>query len=100
MPNYPHIQRYYSARQELIEFGGSDSELNIRPAFQNCLAAYCGERKDRVIDLLKRVCDVSVRTMGIVDRMAYWEGDELIVFDDRENDELDMLAMSQWADET
>lgn len=37
MPNYPHIAAYYARRQELVEFGGSDNELNIRPAFQNCL---------------------------------------------------------------
>ena len=29
--------------------------------------------KERVIDLLKRVCTVSVRTMEIVDGMAYWD---------------------------
>ncbi len=43
--------------------------------------------KEQVIDLLKRVCTVSVQTMGIVDRMAYWDGDELIVFGDRDQDE-------------
>ena len=48
MPNYPHIQRYYEDKRRLIEFGGSDSELNIRPAFQNCLAAYCAEHRERL----------------------------------------------------
>ena len=47
MPDYPHIERYHVELTQLIEFGGSDSELNIRPAFQNCLAAYCGDRKER-----------------------------------------------------
>ena len=47
MPDYPHIERYHADLTQLIEFGGSDSELNIRPAFQNCLAAYCGDRKER-----------------------------------------------------
>ena len=56
--------------------------------------------KERVIDLLRRVCTVSVRTMDVVDGMAYWEDGSLIVFDDRENDEMAMLALSQWADET
>ena len=28
--------------------------------------------KEQVIDLLKRVCTVSVRTMEIVDKMAHW----------------------------
>ena len=47
MPDYPHIERYHAELTQLIEFGGSDSELNIRPAFQSCLAAYCGDRKER-----------------------------------------------------
>ena len=32
--------------------------------------------KERVIDLLKRVCTVSVRTMDIVDGMAYWDDED------------------------
>ena len=48
MPAYPHIEHYYAAKQELIDYGGSDSELNIRPAFQNCLAAYCGEHREKL----------------------------------------------------
>ncbi len=55
--------------------------------------------KEQVIDLLKRVCTVSVKTMEIVDGMAYWEGDKLVVFGDRETDELAMLAWSQWNSE-
>ena len=48
MPSYPHIEAYYAAIQQLIEYGGSDSELNIRPAFQNCLAAYCGNHREKL----------------------------------------------------
>ena len=48
MPTYPHIERYRADLQELIEFGGSDSELNIRPAFQNCLAAYCTDHREKL----------------------------------------------------
>ena len=48
MPTYPHIEHYYAAKRELIEYGGSDSELNIRPAFQSCLAAYCGEHREKL----------------------------------------------------
>ena len=48
MPDYVHIERYYADLNQLIEFGGSDSELNIRPAFQNCLAAYCAEHRERL----------------------------------------------------
>ena len=31
MPSYPHIEQYRTKLQELIEFGGSDNEENIRP---------------------------------------------------------------------
>ena len=51
--------------------------------------------KERVIDLLRRVCTVSVQTMEIVDGMAYWEGDQLIVFGDRDKHELAMLGLSE-----
>ena len=33
--------------------------------------------KERVIDLLRRVCTVSVRTMDVIDDMAYWDDDKL-----------------------
>ena len=49
MPALPHIDRYYASLAELIEIGGSDNELNIRPAFQNCLAAYCAAHRDRLV---------------------------------------------------
>ena len=35
------------------------------------------DHKDRVIDLLRRVCTVSVKTMAVVDSMAYWEDGQL-----------------------
>ena len=41
--------------------------------------------KEQVIDLLRRVCAVSVRTMEVVDDMAIWEDDgNLLVFGDRD----------------
>ncbi len=49
MPAYPHIEQYYSKLDELVEFGGSDSEQNIRPAFQNCLDAYCRDHRERLV---------------------------------------------------
>ena len=49
MPSHPYIERYYEDKQRLIDFGGSDSELNVRPAFRNCLAAYCAARKERLV---------------------------------------------------
>ncbi len=49
MPSYPHIERYHAYLGELIEAGGSDNELNIRPAFQNCLSAYCNDHRERLI---------------------------------------------------
>ena len=49
MPALPNIERYYASLAELIEVGGSDNELSIRPAFQNCLAAYCAAHRDRLV---------------------------------------------------
>ena len=48
MPAYPHIERYQSELNRLLEYGGSDSELSIRPAFQSCLDAYCREHKEKL----------------------------------------------------
>ena len=48
MPTHPHIHRYHRELAQLIEFGGADNEENIRPAFQNCLAAYCADHSERL----------------------------------------------------
>ncbi len=78
MPAYPHIEHYHSALRELIEYGGSDSELNIRPAFQNCLAAYCGEHRERLALVPElpvksgAVPDGTVKDALRMDR-GYWE---------------------------
>ena len=55
--------------------------------------------KERVIDLLMRVCTVSVATMDVVDDMAYWRNGRLLVFGDREEDELGLLSWAQWFNE-
>ena len=57
------------------------------------------DHKERVIDLLQRVCTVSVGTMDVVDDMAYWKGDKLIVFGDRDKHEWAMLGLSRWFNE-
>ena len=49
MPTYTHIETYYSKLQELVQFGGSDNELNIRRAFENCLDAYCRDHKEKLV---------------------------------------------------
>ena len=49
--------------------------------------------KEEVIDLLRRVCEVSARTMEIVDGMAYWEDGYLIVFGDRDKHEWTMMGL-------
>ena len=54
------------------------------------------DHKERVIDLLRRVCTVSVNTMDVVDGMAYWDGDNLVVFGDRDQEEYATLSASQW----
>ncbi len=78
MPAYPHIQLYRDELSRLVEFGGSDSELNIRPAFQNCLAAYCREHRERLalVPELRAVNNVIPDgTVKDTLRMArgYWE---------------------------
>ena len=52
--------------------------------------------KEQVIDLLRRVCTVSVKTMEVVDAMAYWEDGNLIVFGDRDKHEWETMALSEW----
>ena len=49
MPTYDHIKRYRADLDRLIEFGGSDNEQSIRPAFQNCLDAYCRQHRERLM---------------------------------------------------
>ena len=74
---YPHIQRYREELDRLIEAGGSDSELNIRPAFQNCLAAYCDAHKEKLtlVPELRVGTVVPDGTVKDTLRMArgYWE---------------------------
>ena len=78
MPSYPHIEAYYARHRELVEFGGSDNELNIRPAFQNCLDAYCREHKEKLVLIPELKATGNVIPDGTVKdtlRMArgYWE---------------------------
>ena len=77
MPNYPHIDQYRAHLQELKDFGGSDNELSIRPAFQNCLDAYCREHREK-LGLVPELSAGGVVPDGTVKdslRMArgYWE---------------------------
>ena len=58
-----------------------------------------GAHKERVVELLGRVCAVSVGTMDIIDDMAMWDGDELLVFGDRDKHEWESLSMWRWSDE-
>ena len=51
------------------------------------------DHKEDVIDLLRRVCAVSVRTMDVVDDMAYWDEEYLVVFGDRDKHEWSMMAL-------
>ena len=50
--------------------------------------------KEQVIDLLRRVCTVSVKTVEIVGRMAYWDGDDLVVSGDRDKREWTNMALA------
>ncbi len=77
MPTYPHIERYYAELTDLIEFGGSDNELNIRPAFQNCLDGYCSDNRERLKLVPELGADGGIPDGTVKDslRMArgYWE---------------------------
>ena len=78
MPSYPHIERYRTELDRLLDYGGSDSELNIRPAFQNCLSAYCGDHKEGLALVPELPVPSGVVPDGTVKdalRMArgYWE---------------------------
>ena len=78
MPSYPHIEQYRTKLQELIEFGGSDNEENIRPAFQNCLDAYCHDHRERLVLIPELKNSPGNKPDGTVKdslRMArgYWE---------------------------
>ena len=77
MPTYPNIERYYAYLRELIEAGGSDNELSIRPAFQNCLSAYCTGHRERLtlVPELRAPGGVPDGTVKDSLRMArgYWE---------------------------
>ena len=54
--------------------------------------------KERVIDLLQRVCAVSVGTMDVVDDMAYWDDEgRLVVYGDRDELEWSMLGLHAMA---
>ena len=78
MPSYPHIEEYRTKLQDLIELGGSDNEENIRPAFQNCLDAYCRDHRERLILIPELKTSPRNKPDGTVKdslRMArgYWE---------------------------
>ena len=78
MPAYPHIEAYRGRLRELIEFGGSDNELNISPAFQGCLEAYCRDHRDKLVLVPQLPARAGIIPDGTVKdslRMArgYWE---------------------------
>ena len=78
MPDYPHIERYREDLDRLIAAGGSDSELNIRPAFQFCLDSYCRDHKEKLVLVPELRTNSGVIPDGTVKdtlRMArgYWE---------------------------
>ena len=83
MPTHPHIRRYREELAELIQFGGSDNEQSIRAAFQNCLAAYCRDHRERLmlvpeLAVGSGLTESGIRPDGTVKdalRMArgYWE---------------------------
>ncbi len=81
MATYPHIERYREELQEPIAFGRSDNELNIRPAFQNCLAAYCRDHREKLVLVpeLSAASGIPDGTIKDALRMArgFWESKDL-----------------------
>ena len=78
MPAYPHIEQYRTKLRELIEFGGSDNEQNIRRAFENCLDAYCREGGRNFYLIAERSTPSGARPDGtVVDSLrqarGFWE---------------------------
>ena len=78
MAGHPHIERYRADLERIIAFGGSDNELTIKPAFRNCLSAYCREHREKlalVDELAARGGIVPDGTVKDSLRMArgYWE---------------------------
>ena len=78
MPAYPHIESYRERLRELIEFGGSDNELNISAAFQGCLDAYCRDHRDKLVLVPQLPAQPGIIPDGTIKdslRMArgYWE---------------------------
>ena len=78
MPSYPHIERYHADRQRLIDFGGSDSEMNVRRAFAVCLDSYCREHREKLALIEELGASLGNRPDGTVKdslRMSrgYWE---------------------------
>ena len=63
------------------------------PTIRERFSAYrFADHKERVIDLLQRVCAVSVKTTEVMDDMAYWEDGHLIALGDRGTSQLPRLS--------
>ena len=93
--------RYRLGRRSALEWAldqhkeRTPKDPTIRERFNGYRFA---DHKERVIDLLGRICAVSVNTAEMMGGMAYWdeEVDRLVVFGDRDRSEFGMLAMWQW----
>ena len=79
---YRHIRRYHEDLERLVTAGGSDNELSIRRAFENCLDAYCREHSDGLTLVAEQRTAAQVIPDGTVRdalRMArgYWEAKDI-----------------------
>ncbi len=88
MPTYSHIESYYKELEDIIQFGGSDNELSIRKAFQECLSEYCSNHREnlRLIPELAAAAGIPDGTVKDSLRMArgYWEAKD--THDDLDNE--------------
>ena len=78
MVGFSHIERYYEDLERFIRSGGSDNELSIRRAFENCLDAYCREQHVELTLVAELPTISGVRPDGTVrDSLrlsrGYWE---------------------------
>ena len=73
-------QRRFTSSFRLARPARKPRDPTIREKFNNYRFS---NHKERVIDLLRRVCTVSVATMELVDGMGHPQGEDLLVYSDR-----------------
>ncbi len=68
------IEQYYNNLDRAVQFGKTKNESSVKYHFWNLLNDYARKQNYEVVNLLKRVCTVSVETVNIMREM---EGEEM-----------------------